>query len=81
MHRLVNLTALASLSGFAIAGVLGMRDAAAVHIEANRNTRYVSQLDAQRDLNTATVRGFVRNGSRWGWRLGALTGLFGLVGL
>lgn len=77
VQRLVTATTLGTLSGFTIGGVLGMRDAAQAHIVSNASTRYVSQLDAQRDLNTATVRGFVRHGSRWGWRLGGLAGIFG----
>ena len=31
---------------------------------------------SQRQLHTASLMGFIRNGCRWGWKLGVFSGLF-----
>ncbi len=42
-----NSVVLMAYAGFLIGGIGAMKPAAAHHIEANRNTKYVSQLHAQ----------------------------------
>jgi hypothetical protein len=72
----VNAVVLMSYGGFLIGGIRAMKPAAAAHIEANKDTKYVSQLHAQQHMNNTTLRAFVRQGLRWSWKVGGFTGIF-----
>ncbi len=73
---LTNSVVLMTYLGFMLGGVGGLKPAAAAHIEANKNTKYVSALHAQQDLNNATFRGFIRRGASFSWKVAAFTALF-----
>jgi hypothetical protein len=76
MESLTNSIFVMTYGGFVIGGVGALKPAARAHIEANRDTKYVSQLHAQQDLNNATLKAFVRRGARWAWKVGGFTALF-----
>lgn len=54
-----------SIAAFFLAGLAGARKEAEKHIADNKATVYQSKMSAQRDVNYAAARGFVRQGSKW----------------
>eukprot|EP00042_Codosiga_hollandica_P030008 m.170002 g.170002 ORF g.170002 m.170002 type:complete len:230 (+) comp53240_c0_seq5:56-745(+) len=77
LNRVVGLM----FGGFLIGGTGALRRAADQHITANTNTKYISQLHAQQDLNNAVLRAFIRRGLQWSWRIGVFTSIFSGVSL
>eukprot|EP00112_Aurelia_sp_Birch-Aquarium-sp1_P004122 Seg1469.2 transcript_id=Seg1469.2/GoldUCD/mRNA.D3Y31 product="Complex I assembly factor TIMMDC1 mitochondrial" protein_id=Seg1469.2/GoldUCD/D3Y31 len=69
-------TCAGSIAGFIIGGRLGARVAGSDHIVANQLTMYPNKMQAHREYHSAVVKGFVKNGSRWGWRAGIFAGLY-----
>jgi hypothetical protein len=66
----------ASTVGFTAGGLYGARTAADDFIAVNQFSKFTSPMQAQREMHAASMMGFVRYGSRWGWKLGAFAGLF-----
>lgn len=65
-----------SITGFLIGGRMGARVSGNDHMISNQLTIYPSKMQAHREYHSAVVKGFVRNGSRWGWRLGLFAGIY-----
>ncbi|XP_065067316.1 complex I assembly factor TIMMDC1, mitochondrial-like [Rhopilema esculentum] len=72
-------TGVASLLGFTIGGKLGGNSSGTDHILANQLTPYRGKMVAHRAYHSAVLKGFIRNGSRWGWRAGLFAGLYSAV--
>eukprot|EP00118_Oscarella_pearsei_P019966 m.214983 g.214983 ORF g.214983 m.214983 type:complete len:265 (+) comp39821_c1_seq29:1761-2555(+) len=70
------MTFAGSCVGFLFGGLMGARYAADEHVKMNKTTLYPNQMQAQRELHSASMMGMARMGARWGWRLGAFAGLF-----
>lgn len=65
-----------SCVGFLFGGFIGARNAADAHIERTKLMIYDNEFQAHREMQSASIRGFVRMGSRWGWRVGIFASLF-----
>ncbi|XP_066916410.1 complex I assembly factor TIMMDC1, mitochondrial-like [Clytia hemisphaerica] len=68
-----------SLAGFLIGGRIGARVGAVEHIENTTLSVYTSSVHAQREYHGRVFMGFLRNGSKFGWRAGVFSGLYSLL--
>ena len=75
-HTWSVITITGSCVGFMFGGVIGARNAADAHIERTKLIVYDHGFQAQREMHSASIRGFIRMGSRWGWRIGIFASLF-----
>jgi hypothetical protein len=67
---------LGSVIGFVFGGLMGARLAGDKYIAMNHNTKYPHPMQAHRELHGAAMLGFVRHGSKWGWKIGMFAGIF-----
>ncbi|KAG7463703.1 hypothetical protein MATL_G00179450 [Megalops atlanticus] len=69
----------AALLGMLYGGVPAARHARERFIEQSQAEVYQNRVDAVRSAHNAAIRGFVRFGWRWSWRLAAFVTLFNTV--
>lgn len=69
----------ASLAGLIYGGLPAARDARQRYIQVSQAELYTSRVDAVRSAHNAAIRGFVRYGWRWSWRVAAFVTLFNSV--
>ncbi|XP_070850154.1 complex I assembly factor TIMMDC1, mitochondrial [Chaetodon trifascialis] len=69
----------AALAGWIYGGLPAARDARQRYIQASQAEIYTSRVDAVRSAHNAAIRGFVRYGWRWSWRVAAFVTLFNSV--
>nr|XP_046238020.1 complex I assembly factor TIMMDC1, mitochondrial [Scatophagus argus]XP_046238021.1 complex I assembly factor TIMMDC1, mitochondrial [Scatophagus argus]XP_046238022.1 complex I assembly factor TIMMDC1, mitochondrial [Scatophagus argus]XP_046238023.1 complex I assembly factor TIMMDC1, mitochondrial [Scatophagus argus]XP_046238024.1 complex I assembly factor TIMMDC1, mitochondrial [Scatophagus argus]XP_046238026.1 complex I assembly factor TIMMDC1, mitochondrial [Scatophagus argus] len=69
----------AALAGLLYGGLPAARHARQRYIRTSQAEIYTSQVDAVRSAHHAAVRGFVRYGWRWSWRVAAFVTLFNSV--
>ncbi|KAG8004596.1 Complex I assembly factor TIMMDC1 [Nibea albiflora] len=69
----------AALAGLLYGGLPAARHARQSYIQASKAEIYTSRVDAVRSAHNAAIRGFVRYGWRWSWRVAAFVTLFNSV--
>ncbi|XP_040888400.1 complex I assembly factor TIMMDC1, mitochondrial-like isoform X2 [Toxotes jaculatrix] len=69
----------AALAGLIYGGLPAARHARQRYIQLNQAEIYTSRVDAVRSAHNAAIRGFVRYGWRWSWRVAAFVTLFNSV--
>ncbi|XP_054829853.1 complex I assembly factor TIMMDC1, mitochondrial isoform X2 [Eublepharis macularius] len=66
----------AGVVGFVYGGIPGFVYAKERYIEQSGAEMYHSRLDAAQSAHRAAVRGFIRYGWRWSWRIAAFVAIF-----
>ncbi|KAK3530470.1 hypothetical protein QTP86_024385 [Hemibagrus guttatus] len=69
----------AAMVGLLYGGLPGARHARERFIQLSQAEIYRSRVEAVRSAHNAAIRGFVRYGWRWSWRVGAFVTLFNTV--
>lgn len=69
----------AALAGMIYGGLPAARHARQRYIQASQAEIYTSRVDAVRSAHNAAIRGFVRYGWRWSWRVAVFVTLFNSV--
>uniref|UniRef100_A0A3Q4AMX1 Complex I assembly factor TIMMDC1, mitochondrial n=1 Tax=Mola mola TaxID=94237 RepID=A0A3Q4AMX1_MOLML len=69
----------AALLGLIYGGLPAARHARQRYIQTSQAEIYTSRVDAVRSAHNAAIRGFVRYGWRWSWRVGAFVTLFNSI--
>ncbi|XP_036947297.1 complex I assembly factor TIMMDC1, mitochondrial [Acanthopagrus latus] len=69
----------AAVAGMIYGGLPAARHARQRYIQISQAEMYTSQVDAVRSAHNAAIRGFVRYGWRWSWRVAAFVTLFNSV--
>ncbi|XP_031708243.1 complex I assembly factor TIMMDC1, mitochondrial isoform X2 [Anarrhichthys ocellatus] len=69
----------AALAGLLYGGLPAARHARQRYIQLNQAEIYTSRVEAVRSAHNAAIRGFVRYGWRWSWRVAAFVTLFNSV--
>ncbi|KAM9828626.1 complex I assembly factor TIMMDC1, mitochondrial [Syngnathus typhle] len=69
----------ASIAGLIYGGLPAARHAKQRYIQLSQAELYTSRLEAVRLAHNAAIRGFVRYGLRWSWRVAAFVTLFNSV--
>ncbi|XP_068612551.1 complex I assembly factor TIMMDC1, mitochondrial isoform X2 [Brachionichthys hirsutus] len=65
--------------GFLYGGLPAARSARQRYIQASQAELYTSRVEAVRSAHNASIRGFLRYGWRWSWRVAALVVVFNSV--
>ncbi|KAK5847676.1 hypothetical protein PBY51_016784 [Eleginops maclovinus] len=68
-----------ALAGLLYGGLPAARHARQSYIQVSQAELYSSRVDAVRSAHNAAIRGFVRYGWRWSWRVAAFVTLFNSV--
>lgn len=71
--------AVAALAGLVYGGLPAARHARQQYIQVSQAELYTNRADAVRSAHNAAVRGFVRYGWRWSWRVAAFVTLFNSI--
>ncbi|XP_044044187.1 complex I assembly factor TIMMDC1, mitochondrial [Siniperca chuatsi] len=69
----------AALAGLIYGGLPAARHARQKYIQVSQAEIYTSRVEAVRSAHNAAIRGFVRYGWRWSWRVAAFVTLFNSV--
>ncbi|XP_034533892.1 complex I assembly factor TIMMDC1, mitochondrial [Notolabrus celidotus] len=69
----------AALAGMIYGGLPAARHARQRYIQSSQAEIYTGRVDAVRSAHNAAIRGFVRYGWRWSWRVAAFVTLFNTV--
>ncbi|XP_034406959.1 complex I assembly factor TIMMDC1, mitochondrial [Cyclopterus lumpus] len=69
----------AAMAGLIYGGLPAARDAKQRYIQVSQAEIYTSRVDAMRSAHNAAIRGFVKYGWRWSWRVAAFVTLFNSV--
>lgn len=69
----------AALAGLIYGGLPAARDARQRYIQISQAEIYTSRVDAVRSAHNAAIRGFVKYGWRWSWRVAAFVTIFNSV--
>ncbi|XP_038069560.1 complex I assembly factor TIMMDC1, mitochondrial-like isoform X2 [Patiria miniata] len=76
LYELILMTTMGMLMGYAYGGVPASRHARDRYIQKSGAAIYSSRLEATGASYNAGVRGFIRYGYRWGWRIAFLAAGF-----
>ncbi|KAK7893414.1 hypothetical protein WMY93_022566 [Mugilogobius chulae] len=68
--------AVAAIAGLFYGGLPAAREAKQRYIQVSQAEIYTGRVDAVRSAHNAAIRGFVRYGWRWSWRVAAFVTLF-----
>ncbi|XP_055064836.2 complex I assembly factor TIMMDC1, mitochondrial [Misgurnus anguillicaudatus] len=79
MRSIVKSGIAAAMVGMVYGGLPGARDARERFIQFSQAEIYQNRVDAVRSAHNAAIRGFVRFGWRWSWRVAAFVTLFNTV--
>ncbi|KAJ0009304.1 hypothetical protein NQD34_001006 [Periophthalmus magnuspinnatus] len=71
--------AVAAVAGLFYGGLPAAREARERYIQMSQAEMYTGRVDAVRSAHNAAIRGFVRYGWRWSWRVAAFVTLFNTV--
>ncbi|XP_031596626.1 complex I assembly factor TIMMDC1, mitochondrial [Oreochromis aureus] len=77
--NVVNSGALGALAGFVYGGLPAARYARERYIQVSQAELYTNRVDAVRSAHNAAIRGFIRYGWRWSWRVAVIVTLFSSV--
>ncbi|KAM9320424.1 complex I assembly factor TIMMDC1, mitochondrial [Gastrophryne carolinensis] len=64
------------MAGFVYGGVPAARFSREQYIKNSQADVYLHRVDAVRSAHNAAIRGFIRYGFRWGWRVAAFVTIF-----
>lgn len=73
---MINCGILGLAAGFVYGGIPAARHARQRYIQVSQAEMYSSRVDAVRSAHNAAIRGFVRYGWRWGWRVAVIVSVF-----
>lgn len=79
LTNVIKSAAVAMVAGFIYGGLPAARHARKRYIQVSQAELYTSRVDAVRSSHNAAVRGFVRYGFRWSWRVAAFVTLFNSI--
>ncbi|XP_029516335.1 complex I assembly factor TIMMDC1, mitochondrial isoform X1 [Oncorhynchus nerka] len=79
LSSVVKSTLAAALAGMIYGGLPAARHARERYIQLHQAEIYHSRVEAVRSAHNAAIRGFVRYGWRWSWRVAAFVTLFNTV--
>uniref|UniRef100_A0A8C5E6A3 Complex I assembly factor TIMMDC1, mitochondrial n=1 Tax=Gouania willdenowi TaxID=441366 RepID=A0A8C5E6A3_GOUWI len=79
LTTLVSCGFLGGVVGFVYGGIPAARHARLRYIQNSQAEMYSSRLDAVRSAHNAAIRGFVRYGWRWSWRVAVIVSMFSTV--
>lgn len=79
LTNVIKSGAVAAVAGFLYGGLPAARHARKRYIQMSQAELYTSRVDAVRSAHNAAIRGFVRYGFRWSWRVTAFVTLFNSV--
>uniref|UniRef100_A0A1A7W9S6 Complex I assembly factor TIMMDC1, mitochondrial n=1 Tax=Iconisemion striatum TaxID=60296 RepID=A0A1A7W9S6_9TELE len=71
---------LGAVAGFLYGGLPAARFAKQRYVQVSQAEVYTGRLDAVRSAHHAAIRGFVRYGWRWSWRVSLIVTLFSSIG-
>ncbi|KAJ7320425.1 hypothetical protein JRQ81_019936 [Phrynocephalus forsythii] len=69
----------AGIIGLFYGGIPAFISAKKQYIERSDGEIFINRMDAVQSVHRAGIRGFIRYGWRWGWRVAAFTGIFNIV--
>lgn len=75
----INSGVLGALAGLFYGGLPAARHARQRYIQVSQAEMYANRVDAVRSAHNAAIRGFVRYGWRWSWRVAVIVTLFNSV--
>lgn len=81
LTNVIKSGAVAAIAGLFYGGLPAARHARKRYIQVSQAELYTSRVDAVRSAHNAAVRGFVRYGFRWSWRVAAFVTLFNTVSM
>ncbi|XP_056157344.1 complex I assembly factor TIMMDC1, mitochondrial [Lampris incognitus] len=79
LTNVIKSGAAAALIGLVYGGMPAARHARQRYIQLHQAEIYTSRVDAVRSAHNAAIRGFVRYGWRWSWRVAAFVTLFNSI--
>lgn len=79
LTNVIKSAAVAAVAGLFYGGLPAARHARKRYIQVSQAELYTGRVDAVRSAHNAAVRGFVRYGFRWSWRVAAFVTLFNTV--
>lgn len=79
LTNVIKSGAVAAVAGLFYGGLPAARHARKRYIQLSQAELYTGRVDAVRSAHNAAVRGFVRYGFRWSWRVAAFVTLFNSV--
>lgn len=77
----VNSGIFGALAGLFYGGLPAARHARQRYIQVSQAEMYTSRVDAVRSAHNAAIRGFVRYGWRWSWRVAVIVTIFNSVSI
>ncbi|XP_069568960.1 complex I assembly factor TIMMDC1, mitochondrial isoform X1 [Brachyistius frenatus] len=75
----MNCAVVGALAGCVYGGLPAARHARRRYIQVSQAEMYTNRVEAVRSAHNAAIRGFVRYGWRWGWRVAVIVTLFNSV--
>ncbi|XP_043101521.1 complex I assembly factor TIMMDC1, mitochondrial [Puntigrus tetrazona] len=79
LRNIIKSGVAAALVGMVYGGLPGARHARERFIQISQAEIYQNRMDAVRSVHNAAIRGFVRFGWRWSWRVAAFVTMFNTV--
>uniref|UniRef100_A0A8C6T1Y2 Complex I assembly factor TIMMDC1, mitochondrial n=1 Tax=Neogobius melanostomus TaxID=47308 RepID=A0A8C6T1Y2_9GOBI len=79
LTNIIKSGAVAAVAGLFYGGLPAARQARKRYIQVSQAEFYTGRLDAVRSAHNAAIRGFLRYGFRWSWRVAAFVTLFNTV--
>lgn len=79
LRNVIKSGVVAALAGLIYGGLPAARHAKQRYIQVSQAEIYTSRVEAVRSAHNAAIRGFVRYGWRWSWRVAAFVTLFNSV--
>ena len=76
VEQLFDTTWYSFVGGGLIGGLVGLRESSVRFIAENRDTRFISQYHAQRELNNNILMASSKYGLKWGLKVGLFGTLF-----
>ncbi|XP_028288586.1 complex I assembly factor TIMMDC1, mitochondrial [Parambassis ranga] len=77
--NVINCCTFGAIAGFIYGGLPAARHARQRYIHVSQAELYTNRVDAVRSAHNAAIRGFVRYGWRWSWRVSVIVTLFNSV--
>ncbi|XP_017288277.1 complex I assembly factor TIMMDC1, mitochondrial [Kryptolebias marmoratus] len=79
LTNIVKLGILSAVTGFVYGGLPAARISRQQYIQVSQAEMYTGRVDAVRSAHNAALRGFVRYGWRWSWRVTLIATLFNCI--
>lgn len=76
LQSFINFTSTTTLIGIVVGGILYTQGAVDKFIDNNEATRYYSQIDGKRALQTHVTLQFAKGAYMFGWRLTVFCGIY-----